>query len=320
MFVTSSRRLAKVLFSALIVSFLFLIVDFSELVAALSSLTIPIVLLLLLISIVLIYLSCIKWQYFVEAFGQRISIFRLFAYYLIGYFVNLFVPSYLGGDLARSFYVGKKIGQHKAFAATILERYMGLVAMLVLALFFMWFVDLVAIEIKLVVLFFAIILMFVTFLALSPSALNGIRRLPFGDKVFNHLQKVQESFRLARSKPTLLVKTLLLSFLFHILTVINTLAAAYAVGWNEVPVIDLFIVLPLILLIGSLPLAPSGLGLQEGAFVFFLVGIGASPAEAFGVAIVLRAKHLLLSLTGGALLLIPSLRPEKLKGGRPQEL
>ena len=61
-------------------------------------------------------------------------VLHLFNLYLVGYFVNLFMPSYLGGDLVRSWYAGKEIGQHEALAATILERYTGFVAMIVLAI------------------------------------------------------------------------------------------------------------------------------------------------------------------------------------------
>ena len=60
-----------------------------------------------------------------------------------------------------------------------------------------------------------------------------------------------------------------------------------------------FIVLPLILTIGALPLTPSGLGIQEGAFVFFLHGIGASEEQALLIALILRAKSVILALLGG---------------------
>ena len=86
--------------------------------------------------------------------------------------------------------------------------------------------------------------------------------------------------------------------MYHTVTVVNTLAAAAAVGWSQPPVAELFVVLPLILLVGALPLTPNGLGIQEGAFFFFLCAVGASPAQALGVALVLRAKSYVLALFG----------------------
>jgi uncharacterized protein (TIRG00374 family) len=116
--------------------------------------------------------------------------------------------------------------------------------------------------------------------------------------VIQSLNKIQAALNLARREKKLLAHALLLSFLFHTLTVVNTLICAYAVGWNTAPVGDLFVVLPLILLVGALPVAPGGLGLQEGAFVFFLTGIGATPAHALGIGLILRAKSYLLALIG----------------------
>jgi len=49
------------------------------------------------------------------------------------------------------------------------------------------------------------------------------------------------------------------------------------------------------------PLTPSGLGLQEGAFLFLLQRIGASHAQGLGVGLVLRAKVMLVAVIGGVL-------------------
>jgi uncharacterized protein (TIRG00374 family) len=109
---------------------------------------------------------------------------------------------------------------------------------------------------------------------------------------------MHEALRWGLSDRSLLVKVGLLSFLFHILTVVNTVAVASAVGWTTAPWADLFVVVPLILLVGAVPISPQGLGLQEGAFVFFLHSVGASTGEALAIALVLRAKSYVLALFG----------------------
>jgi uncharacterized membrane protein YbhN (UPF0104 family) len=92
-----------------------------------------------------------------------------------------------------------------------------------------------------------------------------------------------------------------LSFMFHVMTIVNTVAVARAVGWDGAPWGELFVVVPLILLVGAVPVSPQGLGIQEGAFVFFLQAAGASSAQALAVALVLRAKSYALALVGGVL-------------------
>ena len=85
------------------------------------------------------------------------------------------------------------------------------------------------------------------------------------------------------------------------LTVYNTLLSATAVGWDSASVSGLFVVVPLVLLVSILPLTPNGVGLQEGAFLFFLERVGASRPEALAVGVVLRAKVTILGGIGGVL-------------------
>ena len=63
----------------------------------------------------------------------------------------------------------------------------------------------------------------------------------------------------------------------------------------------LFIVVPLVLLVSMVPLTPAGIGIQEGAFLFFLQRIGATEAQGLGVGVVLRAKVMVIAMLGGLL-------------------
>jgi uncharacterized protein (TIRG00374 family) len=107
----------------------------------------------------------------------------------------------------------------------------------------------------------------------------------------------------ARGNPILFFKALAYSFLFHVLTVVNTYVACRAIGWEDPQFFGLFVVVPLILLVGMLPLTPNGVGLQEGAFVFFLQRVGSSASQGLAVGLVLRAKVILLALVGGIIFL-----------------
>jgi len=295
---TKSRAL-KILLSLVIFALLFYLVDFSEMWASLSKLTPIVVFYLMMVSALLLYVSALKWSYFIEALGSQVSVFKLFSLYLLGYFVNLIAPSYIGGDAARSWLIGKKVGQHQALTATILERYTGLVAMLSLGVVFIWVVDLVTWPIRLAVLVAAIGLATVTMIALSPKSLHFVEKFKPLKGIVKHLHKIQDGFRLAKKDRVLIVKALALSFVYHSFTVVNVITAAAAIGWFNPPIDELFVVLPLILLISAIPLSPNSLGLQEGAYYYFLTGIGATPTQAIVIALVLRAKTYVLAIFGG---------------------
>ena len=294
-----TKRWIKNLLALAIVVALIYLVDLKELWAALKLLTLSSIVYLAILSVALIYVSAFKWKLFLDHLGSAVSITRLFGLYLVGYFVNLLMPSYLGGDLVRSWYVGKKMGQHQALAATILERYTGIVAMVTLAFTFMWMVSAVTWQIKLSIVAVALGLVVITILALSDKLLAALERFQKLAPIIKNIRKIQQGFHLVKGEKRLLAQTLALSFVYHSLTVVNTIVAAQAVGWSNPPLWDLFVVLPIILLVGSIPATPNGLGIQEGAFYFFLHGIGATPAQALGVALVLRAKSYVLALTGG---------------------
>lgn len=294
-----NKKIYKYLFSLLLLSVLVYLVDIRELWGALSQLTLEALFYLFVLAVLLVYVSAQKWQFFLDALGSRVPVFHLFKLYMVGYFINLVVPSYVGGDAVRSWYAGKKVGQHEAATATILERYTGMVAMVTLALGFVWMVDLVTFEIKCAVLLVSLGLFVLSVLALSPRLIDQFERITQLRPLLKHVRKVQSGFHLARKNNRLIVKSMALSYVFHTLTVFNTMVAAYAVGWYDPPVLDLFVVLPLILLIGAIPIAPSGLGIQEGAFFFFLTGLGAEPAQALGVGVVLRTKAYVVALVGG---------------------
>ncbi len=274
-------------------------VEPNKLIETLKKISLYYVMLLLTISFILVFISTVKWSLLVKELGEKISLSKLFSLYIIGYFINLFLPSFLGGDLARSVFIGKKIGQHQALSATFLERYTGFFAMLFLGVFFVFFVKFVTPEIKFAICLIFIISTLITILSLSTKLLDKFKIFPFSDKFLPHLKKIQESFLLFKNNHKLILRTFLLSFLFHTVTVLNTMIAGWAIGWENPPVFGLFIVLPLIFLISVIPISPNGLGIQEGAFSYFLVAIGATPEQALSVALILRIKGYFLGLVGG---------------------
>ena len=293
------NRILGYVFGLAILLLLIWAVDFQSLAGALGNLSVEAVVQLIIISVALIYVSALKWGLFIEHLGERVRVVYLFCLYLVGYFVNLVMPSYLGGDAVRSFYVGRKIGQHEALAATVLERYTGLVAMLALGLVGVFELEGVPLLSRLLVLGFALGLAIVTVIALLPHTVTWIERRSLLRRFAKHFYKIQSALKLAQADRGLLIKALALSLLYHVLTVINTIVTAHAVGWIDVPIGELFVLLPLILILSAIPIAPQGLGLQEGAFVFFLAQAGATHPQALGVAVVLRAKSILLAACGG---------------------
>lgn len=315
-----SRKI-RFLLAAVLLSLLIYIVDPTELLRALAEVDLAYVAYLLLLAVVLVWLSCLKWQLFIRAGGHEVGILHLMKLYTVGYFFNIFTPSYVGGDVARSYHLGKYLSSQKdAFVSTFLERFTGLLAMVMLGVGSVAIGSEVAAGVEVAILIVGAGVFTAALMCFSKPfgtfcigiGLRVMRLMNFGklaDKIEPIWHKVMAAMDHARRDWVLLIKAFLLSFAFHAAGVFNTYVACRAVGWETPDFGALFVVVPLVLLVGMVPITPSGLGLQEGAFLFFLKRIGATDGQALGVGVVLRAKVMIVALFGGLLFL--TLREKK---------
>ena len=63
-----------------------------------------------LVSVVMNLVSSYKWQVLLVSKRIFVSLYRLFALYYIGKFFNLFLPTGMGGDVARVYELGRITG------------------------------------------------------------------------------------------------------------------------------------------------------------------------------------------------------------------
>lgn len=290
-------KVCKVIIAALLFSFLFWKVPLNQLVQLLTNTTPQLIIIFVFISVLLIYISTLKWKLFLEKEKKDISILKLYNLYLVGYFINLFIPSFVGGDVVRSFKLSSSVSKKTAYSATFLERYTGFIAMLLIAFFCMWLTSKVSINLKLFITFLNFTALGVSIILFSRFFdISKIRLLAkFASKILSVKSLIRENL----FDKKVMIPAAFLSIIFHIFTVVNTVIAAHMLGWYSVPVFELFLVLPIILTISAIPITPNGLGVQEGAFFVLLQNLGATSEVALGIALLLRLKAYFLGLIGG---------------------
>ncbi|MCU0574685.1 MAG: flippase-like domain-containing protein [Syntrophobacteraceae bacterium] len=290
-------------------------VDWKEALRAMTGISPSGVGVLVILAYVLTVLSCIKWQLFLRSRGSRVRLNALVQLYIIGYFFNNFGPGTLGGDVARGYALGRCIGsQSDSMGTVFLERFTGMIALMALAILaaaanpslvanphILLFVALAGILLIGMVLF----LVSPALQALMRSLLDlthSERWKRVGDRFFNVVFCFQKL-------PAVLWAGMGLSVLFHLLTVVNVAAACWALGL-PFRMLDLAVAVPLILLVGSIPVSLNALGIMEGAFVYFLALSGMAATDALSVGLVFRAKNILLALAGALLWMIRSFSQE----------
>jgi len=91
--------------------------------------------------------------------------------------------------------------------------------------------------------------------------------------------------------------TFVLSIVFQIVRVLICYLLAFSIGLR-VPIGYFFIITPLVMLFTMLPLSVGGIGVREGATIFFLGKIGISSAMALSVSLMCFIVAILGSLPG----------------------
>jgi hypothetical protein len=79
-------------------------------------------------------LSAWRWQALARPFGFECTVKKLTSYYLIGMYFNLVLPTTVGGDVVRAWYLDGGSGRRlAAFVSVFVDRFSGLIVLLGLA-------------------------------------------------------------------------------------------------------------------------------------------------------------------------------------------
>ncbi len=264
------------------------------------------VLLSLSFIVVLDFLSAVKWKMLLDACGDKIKLWRLYMYYNIAQFFNLILPTSMGGDVVRIFLLGEYTGKKsQAAASVVVERFTGVVGMLVFAVFSM-LLNLDKFHQKWLVLALgscSLLAIFLSWFFLKKKKLVfpfflSLQKIPVCEKIFAKIVHVRDAvFEYSDNKNALLF-ALINSFIFQFGAVFNVWITARAFS-DEISFMLCVITVPIILFIMNLPFSIGGIGLMEFAYLFVFSLFGVSPALAVSVAMFLRFKSIIDALIGG---------------------
>jgi len=252
--------------------------------------------------------SALKWYMLIRARNLVVGYWRIFSYYLIGQFYNLVLPTSVGGDVVRSYELGKFTGkQADALASVFVERYTGVLVLLlvsgvaVLSRLAVFNVDFVIISL----IAFTLLLGFIAWMIFDVRLYRWFKavmsnKLPASRAIFTKVDKLLLSIDVYKSNRRALVWAFVNSFVFYFIAVVNVYVTAL-VFTDTVGFMDILIATPIIMLIMNIPLSVGNLGLMEFAYINIFQLMGYSPALGLSVAILMRLKSLFDGAMGGLL-------------------
>ena len=252
--------------------------------------------------------SALKWHMLLQAEGGSPGFWRLFAYYMVGQFYNLILPTSLGGDVVRIHELGRVTSRRsEAVASVFVERFTGFVTMIVIAILAV-LINLRLLNLPIITVSvggFALLIMVVAWMVLDARLLEVVRRT-LGDgrstvaAFLDKLEKVQSAvIRYGRSGRAMRW-ALLNSLLFYLLAIVNVWVSACTFS-DAVDIQSAVVATPVILVIMNLPVSIGNIGLLEFAVVFTLELLGFPSALGVSIAVWIRIRSILDALLGAVL-------------------
>ena len=224
-------------------------------------------------------LSAYRWQLLAGILKVHARFSEFVAYTYIGMFTNLFVPGLLGGDAARSIYLGRprnRMGE--AVASVVADRVVGLLALFWLAAaaaIFLNYAHLPSSVITPTILVGALSL--AGYLA-SPLVARMIHLMP------RPIRRAGNIIAPYLHHPTTLLAPIALSIALQITLAVAQYLVAAGLGLGT-PLSLFILCVPIANVFASLPLTLNGLGLRESAYLvlFGMAGMGKDDAIALGL-------------------------------------
>lgn len=236
-------------------------------------------------------LSSIRWHILAKDMQIDRPLSHMMGIYFIGTYFNLLLPTAVGGDVVRAWYLDGQSGQRlRAFLSVLLDRLCGLAMLLFLA--------------TCAVLLSPLELpqwLSLSVYALAGCAVLGLISLPI---IRNHSDKAPGKLKhlllALHELPSVnaLFWPVVLSFAVQASNVIIVWMVGVSIG-VEVPASFYWILVPVVSLLTMLPISVNGMGVREGAMALLLGPLGVNHGEALTLAFLWFAVSASVSLLGG---------------------
>jgi uncharacterized membrane protein YbhN (UPF0104 family) len=220
-------------------------------------------------------LSALRWQLLSRPLGFGQSLRQFTGYYYVGMFFNLFLPTSVGGDVVRAWYLDGGSGRRlAAFLSAFVDRFSGLLVLIALACVALPFCP-----------------------ARVPSqvawsvwgsggcALLGLLLLPALTRWtgrFSRVRRLSEAARVYLHHPGILLVSTGLSLLIQLANVL--VVWLVGAGMNvPVPLTYYCIAVPMVTLLTLIPVSLNGMGVREWGMVLFLAPLGVGKGTALSL-------------------------------------
>jgi glycosyltransferase 2 family protein len=292
--------------TVLLFAVLFKSFAWSTLFTTLTRLDVAIVLIGLIVGVFGVIVSSYQWKSLLNGEHIHIDLARLINLYFVGIAFNHFLPTGMGGDVVKAYYVSREGGSMAtSSSAVLMSRLTGLFGMFIVSIsaLLIWhtsFSPEIVIPFLLLVLLTSAAIAFAVFsVSILPHLFKG-RSAQW--PIFASIISLGNAFSVSIRQPRSLGSATLFGVFFHLETCLNYYIYAVALHLN-VPLSFYFVAIPFVTLVAFLPISINGFGLRESVFVYTFSIIHIPTATSLLLAFLVDLQTLLFGLIGGGIYL-----------------
>ena len=250
-------------------------------------------------------LMAYKWLPLLRVHKIKVPLLSATQMYSMSSLAGILLPSTVGGDVFRLYAVSRfKANTRHVLASIIVERALGLIALLILASISLGLASYLLKDrlpyAQGIWLALGVGGVFVLGLmgTLHPSVRLRLNRLVGRLTLFSFAAKLYRVYELSyeyRNHLPAVGRVFGLTFLEQLVPVATNFLLFRALG-IEVSTLELLAIIPLIILAIRLPISFDGIGVQEGLYVGLFALVGVAPSEAILVSLITRVLLTLIAL------------------------
>jgi uncharacterized membrane protein YbhN (UPF0104 family) len=251
--------------------------------------------------------STLRWQMLARPLGFQMPLGRFVAVYFIGMFFNLVLPTSVGGDVVRAWYLagtgdaapptGRRLA---AFVSVFVDRLNGLLVLLVIACVAAAVCPL-ALPARVTWSVWGLALAAVIGLvgiAVAPRLPLPLGRFPgLRDRLHNGRDRLTTALGLYVRQPRLLLAASALSLVVQLANIVLVWLIGVALNL-PVPLSYYFLVVPLVAILTLVPISLNGMGVREFAMIALLAPLGVAAGTALSLSFLWFATTVIVSLSG----------------------
>lgn len=249
------------------------------------------------------FLGILRWSVLLKILKKDLPFSRIFVSHCGGLFFNIFLPSTIGGDVARTVDLSLHTKDSSSIFATVfLDRLCGFLALVLISAFGFAFGHFYGFSLDsrfmVFIIFLAMLVVSAFLVIFSKSIFNLVNRILIFQSLKNYFAKFHDCCYSFRFQKIALAKTIFLSLLIQgFFSVV-----VYFIGMSlgiELSVIYYLILIPIVNAVSFLPISLGGLGLRDNVAVILFSALGVASGKIAAMTLLIFAFLFSVGIMGG---------------------